>query len=438
MKRFKDYLPKGLYARTLASIILPVVLLQILIAAVFFDDHWKLMSRRLADAVAGDVALTVWLFDRNPTPEALAPIAREVWRTTRLKVTLEPQLQIPAERPRNFFGVLDRTLENSLRAQLGARAFWFDAVTQGDYVEIRVPTHSGVLRFLAYRKRAYATNGHVFVIWVAGLTALLTTVSILFIRNQVRPIRRLAEAAQAYGTGREAPDFKPSGAREVRQAAAAVMEMRDRIQRHVEQRTALLASVSHDLRTPLTRLKLQLAMMTPSPDLDAARADLSDMERMLDEYLEFARGQIAEDPTRTDIGAILREAATAAGRDGKALAVDIEPDLIAPARAGALKRCFANLIENAASFGEAVHVAARRSGDAVEICVEDDGPGIAPEQYEEAFRPFTRLDPSRNQNRKGVGLGLAIARDVARGLGGDVTLSPSALGGLKALVRIPA
>jgi two-component system osmolarity sensor histidine kinase EnvZ len=162
------------------------------------------------------------------------------------------------------------------------------------------------------------------------------------------------------------------------------------------------------------------------------------MERMLDEYLDFARGQIAEDPKRTDIGAILREAAAAAGRGGRSLAVDIEPDLIAPARAGALKRCFANLIENAASFGEAVRVGARRTGNAVEISVEDDGPGIAPEQYEEAFRPFTRLDPSRNQNRKGVGLGLAIARDVARGLGGDVTLSPSALGGLRAVVRIPA
>jgi two-component system, OmpR family, osmolarity sensor histidine kinase EnvZ len=350
-------------------------------------------------------------------------------------MTLLPNQKLPTEKTRASFSLLDVQLKRALTLQLD-RPYWFDARNYPKYVEIRVPVTGGVMRFLTSGKRAYVTSGHVFLFWVVALTALLTTVSVLFIRNQVRPILRLAKLAEAFGRGEDAPDdYRPSGAREVRQAALSVLKMRERIKSHVEQRTQLLAAVSHDLRTPLTRLKLELAMLPPDADSAGMRRDLDDMEHMLDEYLAFARGQWIEEPSPADLGQLLLEAA--APLDDK-VKTEVEAALVVNVRAGAIKRCLSNLLQNAAAH--AVHVEAKagwRNG-AVEITVDDDGPGIPPEQRDEALNAFTRLDPSRNLNAKGVGLGLAIARDVARGHGGELTLQSSPMGGLRALVRIPA
>jgi two-component system osmolarity sensor histidine kinase EnvZ len=269
-------------------------------------------------------------------------------------------------------------------------------------------------------------------------TVLLTSVAILFIRNQVRAIERLADAADAFGRGGDVPQFKPHGAREVRKAAQAFIAMKERIQRHIDQRTALLASVSHDLRTPLTRLKLEAALAEPGPRVNAIKRDLAEMEHMIDEYLAFARGQEGEIVELNHLRPLIESMAEGAGRMGVALSLEVDPTLTAKVRPKALKRALLNLVMNAAAHAATIAVTARaRAGGGVEITVDDDGPGIAPERYEEAFKPFNRLDESRNQNEKGVGLGLAIARDVARGLGGDVVLDRSPMGGLRAVVRLP-
>lgn len=433
--RLRDFMPRGLYARATAIIILPVVIMQIAITYVFLDDLWNVVSRRMGTALAGEIAVSITLYERDPTPENLKYVSDLVAREEQLDMTFLPGADLPDEKTRTRFSLLDPILKRAMQDRFGEE-FWFDARNYPRVVEIRVPVQGGVMRYVTSGKRAYVTSGHVFLLWVLSLTALLTTVSVLFIRNQVRPILRLANLAEAFGRGEDIPDdFRPSGATEVRRAAYSVLKMRERIKRHVEQRTKLLASVSHDLRTPLTRLKLQMALMPESDDRAAMRRDIDDMEHMLDEYLDFARGQWVEEPDPVEIGALLADAAAPLKEK---VSLEITPGLIANVRAGAMKRAFANLLQNAAAHAAHIEARAYKDHDVVVVVVDDDGPGIPSEQRAEALRAFSRLDASRNQNVKGVGLGLAIVRDVARGHGGDLTLDTSPLGGLRAVVRIPA
>lgn len=435
--RLKDLVPRGLYWRSLLIVILPVALMQIVVTWAFFNDHWDAVSRRLATAVAGDVALIAARYEAAPTPETFAALKQEAEAHLRLSVAFQAGAGLPEADRRSAFAAIDRTLRRSLAEALDA-PFWFDTTRYPDYVDIRVEAPGGVLRFLAYRDRVYASTAGLFLFWVVIATGLLLTIAVIFIRNQVRPIAALAEAAERFGKGGEAVDFKPAGAREVRQAAAAFLDMRARIQRHIEQRTQLLAGVSHDLRTPLTRLKLQLALMPASEDVAAAKADLDMMEAMLDEYLAFARGQWVEEPEAADLGQLAEAAVDDARRAGAAISFSAQGELGAVVRPGAIRRVVGNLIDNAIGHADTVQVQAVRRGRSILIEVEDNGPGIAPDRIEEAFRPFVRLDAARSQNRKGVGLGLAIARDLARSHGGDLTLDRSPLGGLRATLRLPA
>jgi two-component system, OmpR family, osmolarity sensor histidine kinase EnvZ len=395
------------------------------------------VTRQLSENLAGDVAWDVALYRADPSPQELARIAEWAERAQSLSVAYYADRPVPTAPRPSLFPTFDDALRAALDTRLDERV-WVDATRYPAYVDIRVAVRGGTLRFIAPRERAFAAPGYVFLLWLTGATFLLTAIAVVFIRNQVRAIERLAAAADAFGRGQDAPHFKPHGAREVRQAAEAFIAMRGRIRRHIEQRTALLASVSHDLRTPLTRLKLQAALAEPSPRLNDIKRDLSEMEHMIDEYLAFARGQEGEAVREAPLKPLLEEVRADAQRTGAEVAVDADPALAVAVRPKAFKRALSNLVQNAAAHGEHVRVQARRTPfGGLEISVDDDGPGIAPEDYEEAFRPFGRLDPSRNQNAKGVGLGLAIARDVARGHGGDVELDKSPLGGLRATVRLP-
>jgi two-component system osmolarity sensor histidine kinase EnvZ len=394
------------------------------------------VNKQLSANLAGEVGWIVESYDRNPTPATLARLDDEAERNLKLSLSLEPGAKLPAPPRRSFWPTWDAPLKRALDRDLEPD-FWVDVSRFPAYLDIRVAVHGGVLRIIAPRDRAFATRGTAFLLWLSGATLVLTAVAVLFIRNQVRAIERLAYAADAFGRGLDVR-FKPHGAREVRQAAEAFLAMKARIQRHIDQRTALLASVSHDLRTPLTRLKLEAALAKPSPRIEAIKRDLSEMEHMIDEYLAFARGQGGEAVEQVGLGELIWEVGEAAARSGAQVQVSAEPGLSAKVRPVALKRALANLVMNAASHAQKVRVEAQATRfGGVEIVVDDDGPGIPPDRYEDAFRPFSRLDDARNQNVKGVGLGLAIARDVARGHGGDVTLDRSPLGGLRAVVRLP-
>jgi len=432
---FKKILPKGLFERSLLIIVLPVALMQGAVTWAFFEQHWQFTTARLSESVAGDIAMITALH-RRAGPGGFNEIAATAFQTTGLSVDFREDESLPTTRRSAFFRVLDRTLRRSLSARL-SEAFWFDTTRYPAYVDIRVEVEGGVLRFIAVRDRVFATTGHIFLIWLFGATVLLSAAAVLFIRNQVKPIRQLAEAAEAFGRGQDMERFKPAGALEVRRAAIAFMDMRARLKRHMEQRTQLLAGVSHDLRTPLTRLRLHLALMPQSEEREAARRDLDEMEAALDEYLDFARGQAGEEASPTDLGALCNLVAEDAARDGARVSVETEAGLCVNARESALKRALANLVQNAAAYGDEIVVSARRNGASFEIVVDDDGPGIPPELRTEAFRPFSRLDEARNANRKGVGLGLAISRDTVRAHGGELRLEDSPLGGLRARISLP-
>jgi two-component system osmolarity sensor histidine kinase EnvZ len=432
----KRFTPTSLFGRSLLIIILPVALMQVAVTWAFFDAHWQTVTSRLSAGLAGDIAWITQAYEADPVH--FPAVARRAEDTFGVSVVFQEGRDLPTERGHSFFAAIDRSVNRALDQRLD-RPYWFDTTRYPAFVDIRVKTRGGVLRFIAPRDRAFATQGGAFVMWLTGATVLLSAVAVLFIRNQVRAIERLADAADAFGRGADVEAFRPHGAREVRRAAQAFLAMKARIGRHIEQRTALLASVSHDLRTPLTRLKLELALAEPGVRIEEMKRDLAEMEHMIDEYLDFARGEGGESPEAIHLATLLEEVAQGAARTGAHVVVRADRDLEASVRPNALRRAVSNLVMNAAAHGEQVEVSARHlpSGGS-EIAVDDDGPGIPEDRFEDAFKPFHRLDESRNQNIKGVGLGLAIARDVARSHGGDLILDRSPLGGLRALIRLPA
>jgi two-component system, OmpR family, osmolarity sensor histidine kinase EnvZ len=433
----KPWLPTSLFGRSLLIIVLPVAMMQIAVTWIFFDAHWQVVTSRLSQGLAGDIAWVVDSYQADPSPAALTKLADRAERSLSLSVAYQDGETLPTSRHNSLFAPIDRSLRRALANRLD-QPFWFDTTRYPAYVDIRVQVKGGILRIIAPRDRAFATQGHIFILWMTVATVILTAVSIVFIRNQVRAIERLADAADAFGRGAEVPEFQPHGAREVRKAAYAFLAMKARIQRHIDQRTILLASVSHDLRTPLTRLKLEVALAEPGSRIQAIKSDLDEMEYMIDEYLAFARGEGGEAMETVGLLGLIEEVSLSAERAGAKVSVEADDALSVNVRPSAFKRALSNLVMNAAAHADHVAVAARACPTGgVEIMVDDDGPGIPADHYEEAFKPFSRLDASRNQNEKGVGLGLAIARDVARGLGGDVMLEPSPMGGLRAVVRLP-
>lgn len=430
--RLRDYTPHGLYPRSLLIAVLPVILLLIAVTYVFYDSHWRQTSRKLSQGMASDIAYI--LAEYKARPDDLASIQDRADRLMLLKFEFLPARALPPEQRRSPFTPLDNILVQELSVRLD-QPFWFDISGYDGVVEIEVAVDGGVMQFMAERDRTFSTTGHIFIVWVIGASILLVLMSVAFLRNQIRSILRLTEAAKAFGRGQDLPEFKPSGATEIREAARAVMDMKARLTSFTEQRTLMLAGVSHDLRTPLTRLKLQLAMLGDSEDILAARADLDDMEMMLGEYLSFASGGEGEQTHPLRLDTMLAELATAAGETVH-LPGDL-PEITLTARPMAIKRAVSNLIGNALTYGSRVDVHLKDKPGHAEIIIDDDGPGISPERRAEAFRPFVRLEEARNQNLPGAGLGLALARDTARAHGGDVELQDSPLGGLRATLRLP-
>ena len=427
--------PTTLYGRSLLIIVLPIAVMQILVTWFFFDAYLQSVNGRLTEGLAGDVAWVVQAYDADPTPAGVKRLSDRAEQSLDLSIIRQPGGKLPTVRHVALFGI-DKAMNTALSDRIDA-PYWYETTRYPDYVDIRVKVTDGVLRIIAPRDRAFATQAYSFIVCLALATVLLTAVAVLFIRNQVRAIERLAAAAEAFGKGAETA-FKPYGAREVRQAGQAFLAMKNRIQRYVDQRTTLLASVSHDLRTPLTRLKLELALAEPGARVEAMKRDLAEMEHMIDEYLAFARGEGGEALERIAVAPLLGEVSEGALRAGAEVKVEADAALSATVRPNAIKRALSNLVMNAAAHGEHVELAAHATpAGGLEITIDDDGPGIPPERFEDAFTPFGRLDEARNQNEKGVGLGLAIARDVARGHGGEVTLDRSPLGGLRAVVRLP-
>ncbi len=432
----KSMMPKGLYARALLIIIAPMVILQSVIAFVFMERHWNLVTQRLSADVVHDIAALIDVYRSYPQDPDRVLIRKIAQDRLGLVVDFLPLGELPPPGPKPFFSLLDQTLSEELRTQIG-RPFWVDTVGKSALVEVRIQLDNTVMRVFARRSAAYASNSEIFLIWMVGTSSVLLTVAIIFLRNQIKPIVRLADAAESFGKGRDVPNFRPRGAREVRRAAQAFIEMKTRVERAMEQRTAMLAGVSHDLRTVLTRFKLELALIKDSPEFEPMKKDVDEMARMLEAYLAFARGDLGESAAPTDMAEFLEEMRLDAERHGHKATVVFRGPPVVTVRPAAFKRCLGNLVSNASRFAKTIAITGHRDHRWLSVTVDDDGPGIPPELREEVFKPFLRLDDARNQDEGGTGLGLAIARDIARSHGGDITLGDSPLGGLRATVRIP-
>jgi two-component system osmolarity sensor histidine kinase EnvZ len=435
-KWINNFMPKGLYARSLLIIVTPMVLLQSVVAFVFMERHWNLVTQRLSASVVQDISALIDFYQVLPPDTGARRIRNIAQDKLNLVVDFLPVTEMPPPGPKPFFSLLDQALSEELRKQIG-KPFWIDTVGRSSLVEIRVQLDNTVLRVFARRNAAYASNSEIFLLWMVGTSLVLLTVAILFLRNQIKPILRLADAAESFGKGREVPDFRPRGAREVRRAAQAFVEMKGRVERTMEQRTTMLAGVSHDLRTILTRFKLEMALIGDSPEVDAMKKDIDEMALMLEAYLAFARGDSAEPSAPTDMAGFLEELKLDAERQGDKTTVLFHGEPVVTVRPAAFKRCLANLVSNAARYASSISITGHRDHRWLTVTIDDDGPGIPPGMREEVFKPFLRLDHARNQDEGGTGLGLAIARDIARSHGGDITLGDSPLGGLRATVRIP-
>ena len=431
----KRVLPRSMLGRSLLMILVPLVAVQAVALQIFYGSHLEFISRRFTLAIAGEIAMTVDLLNRYPGEADRAWVLENARRQWDMTMRLQPRTLLPVGRRTTIIGPVDEDLAAELRARV-RRPFSVDWASDPFSVLIRVQLADAVLDVQAPRKRLYAGTIYLFFSWLVGSALLLFGIAALFMRNQVRAIRRLAAAAEAFGMGRDIGAIRPEGATEVRQAAAAFNRMQERIQRFLQQRTEMLAGVSHDLRTPLTRLRLALAMLPAREDLHGEVADMTadveEMERMIGDYLSFARGEGTEQARPVDLAGLLAEVAAGARRAGAAVALEVPPALPVRLRPDAVRRAITNLVDNARRHARHVVIGAAQLGSRnIQVTVDDDGPGIPPDRRESAFRPF------ESGAAGGTGLGLTIARDIARAHGGDITLEDSPLGGLRARVMLP-
>jgi two-component system osmolarity sensor histidine kinase EnvZ len=433
----KRYMPRGLYGRAALILVLPIVTLQIVVSVVFIQRHFEDVTLQMTRALSLDLRFLLSEVETSDSQlEATVRIAR-LSDPLQLRVDL-PAADFPGVDRRAFYDLSGRVVIEVLRQRLPG-VIAVDLERNQRVVNLWLKTKYGAMKVAVSRQRVSASNPHQFLVLMVFVGLVMTLVAYSFLRNQLRPIKRLARAAEAFGKGRVEP-YKPSGATEVRAAGNAFLDMRARIERMIEQRTMMLSGVSHDLRTPLTRLKLALSMMEDSPEKQELARDVAEMERLLEEFLAYARDDAMDELQETDPAALVRAVVGKTARAGGAVELgEVQGEGMAMMRPVAVSRALGNLIDNALRYGKRAEVSLFITERALRIVVEDDGPGIAEELREEALKPFSRLDAARNQDRgSGVGLGLSIAQDIARRHGGTLQLRDSArLGGLRAEIVLP-
>lgn len=431
----KHYMPRGIYGRATLILLLPVVFLQLVVTVIFAQRHFEGVTHQMTDTVLRELALVFEVANEAPTAVQAARDVEE--QLGLLEISFAPTDEMAPQSALVWYDYSGRVITQRLSERLDG----FEAVdlTDGDNVKIYVQGRHGLVQVTFDRRRISAANPHQMFVYTFVFGIVMTVIASIYLRNQLRPIKRLARAAEAFGRGRHIP-YTPAGAIEMRAAGSAFVDMRNRIERHIEQRTLMLSGVSHDLRTPLTRLRLGLAMLDEE-DAEPLLRDVADMQGMLDEFLSFAQGAAEGEPERVDPIAMVEEVVAGAqrsGRDVTLLAREGTGAGTVRLREVAMRRAVDNLISNGLRYGTQAEVSVMLTDKTLRIRVEDNGPGIPEDQREQAIKPFTRLDPSRNQNKGGgVGLGLAIVVDVARSHGGVLRLGVSEqLGGLRADIVI--
>ncbi|MEK9544602.1 MAG: ATP-binding protein [Pelagibacteraceae bacterium] len=430
----KRILPSGLFYRSLIIVAAPTIILQIIITVVFFDSIWIKSNKGLTRSLIGEIKT---LSDVYKTEDQ----AQIDFMTNQFKKNFDFVINIkdedlPEISKERKYSPMDRSLRRELKSAFGTDGYWFDTTSYEDVANINVKSKDKIIEIIFPKEKIAPSSVRIFILWITVPSLLLISIAIIFLKNQTRPIVNLAKAAESFGRGEFIKGIRPSGASEIRKAAYEFDRMAKRIDRHLKQRSEMLSGISHDLRTPLTRLKLQLAMLNQKDLASKMSNDVNEMEAMLNTYLQFAKTQTIEESSATNINKILKEISEE--KNNRNLHLNLSQEIILVARKAAIKRCLNNLIENGLYYAKNVYVNISKSMNNVHIFIEDDGPGIPVNQYKNVFKPFVRLDQSRNQNHSGVGLGMSIAEDIVRSHGGNIELNESKYKGLQIKISLPS
>ena len=428
----KKILPKRLFYRSLLIVAAPIILLQIIITIVFFDSLWIKANKGMTRSLVGEIQ-TMFDVYKNGNENDQQMIINLYNKNFDFVITLKENELLPEKKAERWFSPIDRSLRRELKPVFDS--YWFDTTSYKELVDLRIKYNDGFLKIFLPRHKIAPSSARIFALWVTLPGFFLIFIALIFLKNQTRPLVNLAKAAEKFGKGEFIKEFRPSGAREIRQAAYEFDRMRKRITIHLNQRSEMLSGISHDLRTPLTRLKLQLALLKQQDIAKKMSDDIDEMERMLNEYLDFASEQKHEKTEMIDINQIIENIVKK--YDDKKINLKLEEDKKINIRVNSIKRCLINLIDNGLVYGKKVDILTKKTMQSIIIIIDDDGPGIPENEHQNVMKPFYRIDKSRSQNKSGVGLGLSIANDIIRSHGGSISLEKSPLNGLRARVSLP-
>ena len=430
-KFIKKILPKRLFYRSLLIIAVPIIGLQLIISIVFFDSLWIKTNKGMTRALVGEIRTFINVYENEEyDKEFLILVFRE---HLDFNVKFEPLKILPSQDKERRFSPIDRTLRRELKAKF--TNYWFDTTSYNNLIDLRIKYQDGYFQFYVPKERVTSSSARIFALWITMPAFLLITISIIFLKNQTRPIISLAKASEKFGRGEEVEEFRPSGALEIRQAGYEFDKMRKRITRHLNQRSEMLSGISHDLRTPLTRIKLQLAFIKDKEISNKLSNDVSEMEKMLNEYLQFASSSSEEKTETFDISELLES--TVIRYEKKEITTDIPERVFLDGRKSLIGRCFNNLIDNSIKYSNNILISLKKSANSIIIIIDDDGPGIPKNERENVFKPFYKIDKSRSDSKSSVGLGLSIASDIIRSHGGNISLETSPANGLRTKIFLP-
>ena len=432
-RSLKKILPKQLFYRSLIIVAAPIIIMQITISIVFFDSLWIKTNKGMTKALVNEISTFVEFYNNDDYDKVEITNLFSVYQDLNIEFIQDEKFNYNFDE--RWFSPIDRTLRRELKSRFGPNEFWFNSTSYKELIDIRIKYPTGYFKFLVPKDRVTSSSARIFALWITLPAILVIFIAILFLKNQTRPITKLAEASERFGRGEEIEEYRPSGALEIRKAGLEFDRMRKRILRHLNQRSEMLSGISHDLRTPLTRIKLQLAFIKDADISKKLKNDVDEMEKMLNEYLQFSRSNFTEKSEEFNLSELVNE--TINKYENINISISQEKEIFFTGRKNLIKRCLNNLIENAQGFAKNIKISNEKTKRNILINIEDDGPGIPSSEYENVFKPFYKIDKSRNQKKSSVGLGLSITSDIIRSHGGNIELGKSDLGGLKIKIVLP-
>ena len=429
----KKILPKGLFYRALIIVAAPIVLLQLIISIVFFDSIWIKANKGMTKSLVSEVKTLVDAY-RSEESRDVKFLTNLYKKNFDFVINIKKEKELPVTKSDRRFSPMDRSLRREMKPVFG-NDYWFDTVTYIDLVDLRIKGDKEIIQIFFPKSKIAPSSVRVFVLCITLPSLILILIAILFLRNQTRPIVKLSKAAERFGRGERVDDLRASGASEIRKATIEFDRMMKRINKHLNQRSEMLSGISHDLRTPLTRLKLQLAMMDKKDTAKKMASDIDEMEKMLNDYLQYAKSQSEEDYVSVDLNSMVNDILK--NYDSSKYEFNADTNISIQGRKNLIRRSISNIVENGLSYGEKVFIKLKKSVGSVIIIIEDNGPGIPKKEYENVFKPFYRVDKSRSLNKSGVGLGLSISQDIVKSHGGNISLSDSKHNGLLVKISLP-